>query len=137
MLKPYTRQQIQTNKIVDNCMYCTKPLLYTILKDKDTLYSIEEIQVSSKDRYLLREVTGVDNVCIIVYYDEDSTNIHFIDEKHGYSVVDNVKLCRHLVGLYDYVLTFKDRGYIIKTNYESVKELRTKFDIKCKRKKHA
>lgn len=133
MLKPYTRNKRITDKIVDNCMYCTKPLLYTILKDKGTLYSIKEIQVSSKDRYLLREVTGVDNVCIIVYYDEDDTNIHFIDKKHGYSVVDNVKLCRHLVGLYDYVLTSKDRGYIIKTNYESVRELKTKFGIKYKR----
>ena len=130
MLKPYKRNKLITDKIVDNCMYCTKPLLYTILKDKDTLYSIEEIPVSSKDRYLLREVTGVNNVCIIVY---DDTYIHFIDGKHGYSVVDNVKLCRHLVGLYDYVLTSKDRGYIIKTNYESVRELKTKFSIKCKR----
>lgn len=136
MLKPYERNKRITGKIVDNCLYYTKPLLYTILKDRDTLYEVRDIpkNIPLNQYFRLKFITGVDNVVIII--DELNKNIYFVDKEHGYSIVpstNNVMLSQHLVGLCSYVLTSNDKGYIIKTNYKSVRELKTKFGIKYKR----
>lgn len=132
MLKPYERNERITGKIVDNCLYYTKPLLYTILKDKDTLYEVRDIpkNIPLGQYFRLKSITGVDNVVIII--DELNHNIYFVDKEHGYSVepsTNNVILNQHLVGLYKYVFTSHDKGYIIKTNYTSVEELITKLSI--------
>ena len=138
MLKPYKRNKLMTDKIIDKCnvvysnIQYTKFLLYNILKDKDTLYSIEEIQVHNNDTYLLEEITGVDNVCIVMYYGESNTTISsvvILDREHGYTIDRENSLYGHLVGLYSYRLFDRDRGYIIKTNYKSVDELKMKFGI--------
>ena len=139
MLKPYTRNKLITDKIIDKCnvvygdIQYTKFLLHTILSNKDTLYSIEEIpELLNTDTYLLKRVTGVDNVCIVMYYGESNTNISnvvILDREHGYTIDRENSLFEHLVGLYKYKLFNSDRGYIIKTNYKSVGELKMKFGI--------
>ena len=131
MLKPYTRNKRITDKILYKCndeMYSNT--LYTILKDKDTLYSIEEMKQISTYKYFLKKVTGVDNVCILVYY--DVSNIVIIDKELGYTIDKENSLYGHLVGLDKYVLFGNGKGYIIKTNYNSIKELTTKFGIEVK-----
>lgn len=132
MFKPYDRNQRKTDYIIGKCDERYRNFLYTVLKDKDTLYEIQDIpnNIQLFKYTMLKSITGVDNVVIVI--DELNENIYFIDEKHGYSVeciCGYVGLYQHLVGLYNYVLASSDIGYIIKTNYKSVDELKMKFDI--------
>ena len=147
MLKPYTRNKLMTDKIIDKCMYYSKTILETILKGEGTLYSMEEIPKIHKLKdegtlysmeeipkiHKLKDITGVDNAIIVVYVTSE-IHLEFIDKHNSYSIhnspsTNTIGLLRHLVGLYEYRLLYYDKGYIIKTNYKSIKEIGKKFNI--------
>ena len=110
MLKPYTRQQIQTNKvlsIINDTYY--KDILEQILTHEDTLYNIIP---SSRGNILLRDIiTNTDSVVIVI----GATTLPIILDKYGGCILGT--LTDEFVGI-EYFTVLSDTKYIIETNYK-------------------
>lgn len=120
MLKPYTRQQMQTDKVLSDTY---NKWLETILKNSNTIYEIYDMPLIADCKFLIRNITGLDNLVILRYRNTlSSDEIYLVDSEHGYTISHNL-LYSGLVGLRTYGLFKGDSGYIIKTNYKNAREL--------------
>ena len=132
MLKPYKRQQIQTDKILDS-IYDThvRDILKRILTNKDTLYNIiynEGCCTSLEDI-----VTNTNRVVIVVDDDEES----FMLDKNGgdlLGVSEDDFVGTGTFPVYSGVL------YIIETNYKNRQDVYARLpciQTKIRGNKHA
>lgn len=119
MLKPYNRQIRKTNEVLSSI---ESRLLENILKNENTLYDIQDMPVVTST-VCVKQITGIDNLVIVAYKDKIRPDtVQFVDKEHGYTI-RSIGIFGGLVGLRNYIITDDDKGYIIKTNYKSMKEL--------------
>lgn len=123
MLKPYTRQQIQTNKVLSSISNMQeRNILEQILIRKDTLYNI--IPITQYNIPLKDVITNTDNVVIVIYkpcsmlYNILSCCI-VLDKNGGYSL-DTLE--RWYVGTENCII-LNSVGYVIETNYRSINDV--------------
>ena len=121
MLKPYTRQQIQTGKVlsvIGDTYY--KDILEQILTHKDTLYNI----IPFREHYpLLRNIiTNTDSVVILV----NRVIEPIILDKGGGCILGT--LAEEFVGT-ELFTVGSDTKYIIETNYKSVHDVYARLPI--------
>lgn len=120
MLKPYTRQQIQTDKVlsaIGNSHY--RNMLKRILTHEDTLYNI--ISNTKSNTLLSSIVTNTDNVVIVA----DDVLYPVILDRYGGYALDTLE--RLFVGTVRF--TVCGEKYIIETNYESVHDVYDRLPI--------
>lgn len=122
MLKPYTRQQIQTDKVLSiiGNTYC-KNMLEQILTHEDILYSI--IPNTKSNTPLKDIVNNTDSVVILI---NKILEPLILDTNDGY-VLGTLK--NELVGT-EYFTVCSDTKYIIETNYKSVHDVYNRLYIK-------
>ena len=116
MLKPYTRQQIQTNKVLASIddIY-ERNILEHILTHKDTLYNIKVL--GRGDNTLLRNmITNTDSVVIVI---GNCGNPIILDENGG--DILSYMTENEFVGTKSY--TVYGTSYIIETNYKSIRDV--------------
>lgn len=120
MLKHYNRQIRKTNEVLFSIK---SRMLENILKNENTLYDIQDMPVVTGTTKL-QDITGIDNLVIVAYKDKDKhcDTVQLVDKEHGYAI-ESIGIFGGYVGLRHYIITDDDRGYIIKTNYKSMKEL--------------
>lgn len=124
MLKPYTRQQIQTDKVLSSISNMQeKDILEQILIRKDTLYNI--IPITQYNIPLKDVITNTDNVVIVI--DKQYTSSIFsclILDKNGGYFLDTLQ--HMFVGTESFTV-LDSVGYVIETNYRSINEVYTRF----------
>lgn len=112
MLKPYTRQQIQTDKILDSIDDIhERDILKQILTHKDTLYNTikPNIEGFTPLEYM---ITNTDSVVIVV----DDEDFYMIDKNGG----DLLGVSEDdFVGTEGFVVWRDYKTYIIETNYKN------------------
>lgn len=115
MLKPYTRQQMQTNKVLYSINDTNdRNIIERILTHKDTLYNIIP---NTKSYTLLSDIiTNTDSVVIVIHKIAE----HVIVDKHGGYILNSTE--RMFVGTGTSAI-YSDVSYIIETNYKSVHDV--------------